>query len=214
MFAQSISAEPYAKHAWENSATAEGTRFAGILGLENRPPRLSNYAPPRVSVNPSMASSRHPLGVRALIPIQFLLSVLSIPSGALLLYSPGGNLIGAQTLLPHLTQRIPFLHDFAPVGLFLVVVYGLVPIVLALGLWSRMRLAWILALVLGVTEIAWITAEVVLFYDLGFFIFYPIIAGMGLVTLVLGLLPSVRAYYDFQAGRRYSVALPASRKGE
>jgi len=140
-------------------------------------------------------SLKHPLGVKALIPVQIVLALLAIPSGALLLYSPTGEAIGAQTVLPHLTQQLPFLKDFTVVGIFLIVVYGLLPLALVYGLWTGRKLGWTLTLLLGVTEIPWIAAEVFMFYDLGFFFFYPIIAGMGVVTLVLCCLPGVRRFY-------------------
>jgi hypothetical protein len=142
------------------------------------------------------AKRSRPLAVKGLVGVQILLSIISIPSGALLLYSPSGQAIGAQTILPNLTQAIPFLHDFAPVGIFLLTVYGLLPIVLAIGLWLRYKWAWALTLLLGVTEMAWIASEVAIFYSLGFFFFYPIIAGMGAVNVALCLVPSVRRFYN------------------
>lgn len=143
----------------------------------------------------------HPVGVKVLLPVLLVLSAISVPSGVLLLSAPDGSALGAQPILPHLTQQVPFITDFAPVGLFLLVVYGMVPPLLAYGLWTKVRLAWELTALLGVTEMAWIAAEVVMFYDLGFFIFYPIIAGMGAATVLLCLLPSVRRFYGFRASR-------------
>jgi hypothetical protein len=137
----------------------------------------------------------HPLAVKALVPVLFFLSALSIPSGALLVLSPDGRALGAQTILPHLEQQVPFLKDFAPVGWFLLVVYGLLPLGFVYGLWTRRRWAWVLTFLLGVTQVVWIAAEVAMFYDLGFFIFYPIIAGMGVATLALCVLPSARRYF-------------------
>lgn len=142
----------------------------------------------------------HPIGVKTLVPIQLLLAAISIPSGLLLLYSPGGEALGAQAILPHLTRQLSFITDFTPVGVFLLVVYGVVPLTLAYGLWVRTRLAWELTTALGITEVLWIAAEVILFYDFGFFIFYPIIAGMGIATLLLCLLPSVRRFYGSPLG--------------
>jgi hypothetical protein len=142
------------------------------------------------------AKLRRPPGVKALIPIQLLLSIISIPSGALLLYLPNGEAVGAQTILPYLTQHLPLLRDFTAVGIFLIVVYGLLPIALAFGLWTRKRWAWTLTLLLGVTEILWISAEVIMFYNLGFFFFYPIISGMGVLAVALCLVPSVKHFFS------------------
>lgn len=141
-------------------------------------------------------SVKHPLPVKILIPVQLALSIISIPSGALLLSSPGGEAIGAQTILPHLTRSLPFIHDFTLVGIFLILVYGILPLILSYGLWIQKRWAWIVTVLLGITEIGWISAEVVIFYDLGYFFFYPIIAGMGVVTVALCALLSVRKFYS------------------
>ncbi len=137
-----------------------------------------------------------PPGVNVLIPIQVLLALLAIPSGVLLVTSPSGEAIGAQTILPYLRQQLPFLSDFTAAGIFLLVVYGFLPIVFSYGLWTQKRWAWTLTLLLGLAEIVWIGTEVVLFYNLGFFFFYSIIAVMGAVTVALCLLPSVRKFYS------------------
>lgn len=141
-------------------------------------------------------SVQHPFAVKILIPVQLALAIISIPSGALLVSSPGGEAIGAQVILPHLTSRLPFIHDFTLVGIFLIVVFGLLPLILSYGLWVEKRWAWSLSILLGITEIGWIVTEVVIFYDLGFFFFYPIIAGMGVITVALCALPSVRKFYS------------------
>lgn len=153
-------------------------------------------------------SLKHPLAVKILIPVQLALSIISIPSGALLLYSPGGEAIGAQTILPHLTRTLPFIHDFTLVGIFLLVVYGVLPLILSYDLWIQKRWAWFLTALLGITEIGWISAEVVIFYDFGFFFFYPIIAGLGVVTVVLCALPSVRKFYSKSENKRLSRVQP------
>ena len=80
-------------------------------------------------------------------------------------------------------------------GIFLLIVYGFLPIIIVFGLWNQKKWAWRLTLPLGLVEIAWIATEVILFYNLGFFFFYPIIAGMGVATSALCLLPSVRRFY-------------------
>lgn len=145
-------------------------------------------------MNPKLSIHR-PLAVKALIPVQLVLSLLAIPSGALFLFAPGGEAIGAQTILPRLTRSVPFIHDFTVVGIFLIVVYGLMPLLFSYGLWFQKRWAWILTVLLGVAEIDWILVEVLIFYDLGFFIFYPIIGGMGAITIALCCMPSSRRFY-------------------
>ena len=78
----------------------------------------------------------------------------------------------------------------------MVVVYGLFPIAFVHGLLTQKNWAWVLTVLLGVTQIVWIAAEVVMFYSLGFFFFYPIISGMGVLTVARSLQPSVRNFYS------------------
>ncbi len=138
-----------------------------------------------------------PTSVGVLVTVQALLALIAIPSGVLLLADPSGSLIGGQSVLPYLTKSIPFIHDFAPVGLWLVVVYGLLPIIFDAGLLRRVRLAWLLTLLLGLTVVAWIAVEMALFYGaLGFTPLYPLIGGIGAAIVVLSLLPPVRRFFS------------------
>jgi hypothetical protein len=113
-----------------------------------------------------------------LVAVQALLAIIAIPSGVLLLSDPSGSLLGGQFILPYLTKGLPFIHDFVPVGIWLIAVYGVLPILFDAGLLKRVRLAWSLTLLLGVTVVAWIGAEIALFYALGFNPMYPLIGGI------------------------------------
>lgn len=143
----------------------------------------------------SLATPR-PIGVVLLVAVQAVLAVVAIPSGIMFLLDPGGALLGGQFILPSLTKTLPFIHDFVPVGIWLITVYGLLPILFDAGLLRRARLAWLLTLALGVTVVAWIAVELALFYSaFGFTPMYPLIGGIGLATIVLALLPPVARYY-------------------
>ncbi|HZW84614.1 MAG TPA: hypothetical protein VFE91_01765 [Nitrososphaerales archaeon] len=132
-----------------------------------------------------------PSAVLALIAIQVIMAVIAIPSGILLLLDPSGSAMGGQFILPHLTAAIPFIVDFTLVGLWLFLVYGLVPIILVAGLLRHKRWAWRSSVVLGALEICWIGAEVALFSDLGFNVMYVLIGGIGVATLAASLNPAV-----------------------
>lgn len=128
--------------------------------------------------------------------VQAVLAVIAIPSGVVFLVDPSGGLLGGQFVLPYLTKSLPFIHDFVPVGIWLITVYGALPILFDAGLLKRARLAWLLTLALGVTVVAWIAVELALFYSaLGFTPMYPLIGGIGVATVVLALLPPVTRYY-------------------
>jgi hypothetical protein len=104
-----------------------------------------------------------PIWVGLLVAVQAPLAVIAIPSGALFLADPTGRLLAAQFIQPYLTKSLPFIHDFVPVGIWLVAVYGALPIVFDVGLLRRVRLAWLLTIVLGLTVVAWIAVEMALF---------------------------------------------------
>jgi hypothetical protein len=137
-----------------------------------------------------------PTWVVLLVAIQAVLALIAIPSGALFLADPSGGLLGAQFILPHLTRSLPFIQDFVPVGIWLVAVYGVLPILFDVGLLRRARLAWLLTIVLGLTVIVWIAVEMVLFASIGFTPMYPLIGGIGAATVLASSLPSVRRYYS------------------
>jgi len=137
-----------------------------------------------------------PFWVVLLVAIQAILAVIAIPSGALFLADPSGGLLGAQFILPYLTKSLPFIHDFASVGIWLVAVYGVLPLLFDVGLLRRVRFAWLLTIVLGLTVIVWIAFETVLFAAIGFTPLYPLIGGIGAAMVLVSSLPSVRRYYS------------------
>jgi hypothetical protein len=148
-------------------------------------------------VTMATVSLARPMSLKALVVVQALLAVVAIPSGALLLADPSGRLIGGQFILPYLTKSIPFIHDFAPVGTWLIAVYGALPILFDFGLLKRARLAWLLTTLLGFTVLSWVGVEIALFYaPLGFTPLYPLIGGIGAATAVLCLVPSVRRFFS------------------
>ena len=140
-------------------------------------------------------SANRPKGVTALAGVQIAMSVLAIPSGVLLLSDPSGSLLGGQFVLPRLTATLPFITDFTLVGLWLIAVYGVIPAVLTVYLLRQRRWAWRITSILGIVEVVWIGAEVAMFFDLGFTPMYPLIGGIGALTLITAFAPSVREFY-------------------
>jgi len=130
-----------------------------------------------------------PLGPKILILLNLFLAIGALPTGILFLLDPSGKTLGIQSVLP----KISFLNNFALVGAWLIVVYGMLPIVLSVGLWTQQRWAWIATIVLGFIEIAWIISETTILG--GFTILYPLYGGIGLLTVVISFLPSVRKFY-------------------
>lgn len=87
----------------------------------------------------SVSAPRRPLAAKLLAVIHVLLALISVPPGIAMLMDPTGSGIGAQFILPYLTQDLPFIHDFVPIGIWLIAMYGALPIVVAVGVWGSRR---------------------------------------------------------------------------
>jgi hypothetical protein len=135
-----------------------------------------------------------------LVAAELILAFISIGAGMELVRDPSGKSFDLQPLIPYM----PFnLHDFAFVGVWLIAVYGVLPIILAAGLWFGKKWAWIGSIGLGAVLVTWIVAEVILFYSFGFTFFYPLIGGIGVLSIVLSYLPATREYTSFKARHDY-----------
>lgn len=137
-----------------------------------------------------------------LLGMNTLLALVSIPSGISMLIDPSGSVIGGQFVLPSLTKAIPWIHDFVPIGIWLVTAFGALPIIVSTGVWLRQRWAWYISMLLGATVVTWIGFEILMFFSLGFTFFYPLIGGIGIAILGLSSLRSVRRSLHIGKGWR------------
>jgi hypothetical protein len=141
----------------------------------------------------------------ALWPLLFLLLLLGaggLYGGIAMLIDPTGGLLQLTEVLPLLPVA-----DYVLPGLFLLIVMGLAPIVLAYGLaarpnwswaqilsgWSRHHWAWAGTLGLGLTLAIWLVIQGLL---IGFnSAIQYITAADGLLIILLVLTPAVRKFY-------------------
>jgi hypothetical protein len=129
------------------------------------------------------------------------LAVGGIPTGLALMDDPSGRSIGLPLSL---LENLP-IHDFALVGLWLFSVYGVVPLIVAYGLWTRktwswtgsltgwthVHWAWMGTVILGVILIIWTSFETVLWGPFALMMIYGL---LGFAILCLSLLPSVKRH--------------------
>jgi hypothetical protein len=138
-------------------------------------------------------------------PLVICLLVLSIgggfAGGVMMLLDPSGELLGVADVLPQLP--VP---NFVLPGIFLLVVMGIVPLVLAMALvgrpswewlqallqWSKHYWAWTGTLILVAVLALWLIYEVWL---IGVFPITTMTAILGLLILVFAMMPGVRKYY-------------------
>ena len=82
--------------------------------------------------------TKRPAAAKVLIAVELLYGLLGLVSGALLLADPSGAGLGFTS---EIREKIPF-QTFLPVGLFLFIVYGIVPLLLAFGAITRKEYAF------------------------------------------------------------------------
>jgi len=143
-----------------------------------------------------------PPAVKALVVLELLFGVLGIISGLLLVVDPSGALLGFPSSM---AEKIPF-HSFFLVGLFLFFVYGLYPLLIAHGAWTKEELffgeisraggihwSWQGGVVLLAILVVWLFVE-----DLLIGLDYPatyMTIIFGLAIFVALVLPSTRRYF-------------------
>lgn len=136
--------------------------------------------------------TERPPGIKVVVAALIFLAITSMGGGAILLDDPSGRSTGIEFIIPYMPLD---LQDFFLVGVWLVAVFGILPLILAAGLWFGKKWAWFGALGLGAIVVTWILAEIYLFYSFGFVFFYPLIGGIGLLTIIMLALPSTREYF-------------------
>ena len=133
-------------------------------------------------------SEPHPITVTILIVLLVLLGLGGMGGGVALMSDPSGDLLGMPlVLLKDLTIKTYLLP-----GLFLFLVMGMLPLVVAYGWWRRYPRAWSATIGLSVLLILWICLQIYLWgTPIAIQIIYLV---LGIVMLGLSLLPSVRNY--------------------
>lgn len=157
------------------------------------------------------AGKVRPISVTALIVLEVVLAFFGFASGMQFVRDPTG---GTHDMDTSILEGTP-VGDFLIVGLFFVICYGILPVLIIYGLWRLPRWswtdvinrwtgqnwAWTGASVTGVILIVWIIVEV---YYIGSPDGFPrflqvTFALLGVVILALALLPRSRAYAKLEA---------------
>lgn len=150
-----------------------------------------------------MVKERRPVMANLLMAFMGIYSIMGIGSGLVLLLDPSGKSMGLPS---DLVDRLP-VSDLLWVGLFLFIVYGIVPAILTYGLaskpiwawtdplnrWSDHHWAWTGTMFLTLILFIWLAVEALY---IGFdspIQFITLI--WGLAFLLLAFSPSVRTFY-------------------
>jgi hypothetical protein len=111
-------------------------------------------------MNPRLERVAHrPLRIHVLGVILTAITIAALTGGGLLLVDPSGARLGMSVAQ---MGGAPF-PDYTIPGLVLVLLFGIVPIPILLGLWREQRWARELTGVVGALLAVWITAQVIWF---------------------------------------------------
>lgn len=132
-----------------------------------------------------------------------IFGILGIVNGVLLMLNPHGDWLGLPS---EYLDRIPF-HSFFPVGLWLFVIFGIIPLFLAYGLWTREEMflgpvsqaggihwAWQGTWALLVVLLAWLLLEHY-GYDIALAPPTYFVIGLGVVMFLLLIVPATIRFY-------------------
>ena len=133
-----------------------------------------------------MRTQSRPFTVLALIGCLLFLSISGMAGGIGILMDPSG---ASLSLPDDLLVGLP-IDTFMLPGLYLVLVYGLVSLVIAYGLWKQAPWAWGAAVVLSIILLGWIIGQVILWGSPH--IFQIVYFVLGLAMLILSLTPATR----------------------
>ena len=128
-----------------------------------------------------------------LIVLTILESIIGIGAffgGISMLQDPTGVSMFQQDLRSYI-----ILPDFFLPGLWLIFVYGFGTFIFLIGIWLKYRFAWIIGLLISISEIIWIGIQIVLLYSVGFIFWQLLIPLIALIALGFLLLNQNRSKY-------------------
>lgn len=150
-----------------------------------------------------MKQERRPPSAVILTALVALFGIVGILSGLALMISPSGALLDLPS---EYLDRMPF-HNFFLVGLFLFVIFGIMPLTIAFGLWTREQLwmgeiskaggihwAWQGAAALLGVLVIWLLVEHFV-YDIALAPPTYFVMTLGVLIFLALIMPSTRRFY-------------------
>lgn len=129
---------------------------------------------------------RLPISTMVIMALDAILAGLALYGGINLLLDATGSSLGMQSALDY----IPFVSDFMPFALWLVIVFAAFPAVLIYGLYTDRKWALIGTVVLVGLEVLWIGTQIVLLHPMGFSYWWIGILGIAAASLFFVLRPA------------------------
>jgi hypothetical protein len=153
----------------------------------------------------SITRHKRPASIIALTGGLAFLGLGGVIGGSGFLLDPSGSFLQLSTSM---LGRLP-VRDFTLPGFFLLTVMGIIPLIIAYGLWRRPawrrvclfrhwvpRPSWLWAgtLAISIVLLLWLGLEFLLFGSLAVIPIYVAMLILGIVMLALALVPSTRQY--------------------
>lgn len=143
-------------------------------------------------------TERRSLAIRILVGLLLFQGVSGLAGGSGLTMDPTGAAVGLDQ---EWLNGSPFADYLIP-GIILLVVLGIGPLIVAVGIFRRLRWAWTASLLAGLALLIWIIVQVVI---VGYMAQPPLqlvygLIGCGIVATTL--LPSVRGWSVRRSGSR------------
>jgi len=134
---------------------------------------------------------KRPTAIKVLIIIELFIAVLGLATGLSLLSDPSGKALGLDVL----KDKIPF-QNLTLLGLWFVGPYGLLPALLAYGLYTGKNWAWKPALYLAIIEVVWVLVQIPM---VGRSYMQAVIGGIAIASIYFLYRPSVQEYLNIRA---------------
>lgn len=136
-------------------------------------------------------TNRRPIAIRILLALLLFQAFSGIGGGYGLAADPTGSAVGLD---PEWLEGSPFADYLIP-GIILLVVLGIGPVIVVVGIFRRLQWAWMASLLAGLALIIWIVVEVLI---VGYISQPPLQLVYGLIGFAIiatTLLPSVRRHF-------------------
>lgn len=147
---------------------------------------------------------RMPFSVLILIFLDLILAGLALYGGINLMLDPTGTTLAIDPALVY----IPFVTDFMLFGIWLVVAFAALPIILSYLIYIDNKAGLYGSLALAALEIVWIATQIVLLYPLGLSNWWPaimvysiIVAAIAASSLYIVFRGNTRTYFHWYAPR-------------
>ena len=135
-----------------------------------------------------MNTKKRPSAIKVLIIIELFIALLGLATGLSLISDPSGKAIGLDIF----KDKIPF-QNLTLLGLWFVGPYGLLPVLIAYGVYAGKLWVWKPALYLAIIEVIWVLVQIPM---VGRSYLQAVIGFIAIATIYFLYRPSVQEYLN------------------